>query len=197
MHVGGWGGSTWVDEVNRVDAACGGHGHRVCKGAHRHPHDWPANTRHTQLTGSRKEVTGAQPLVKTMGSSTASRPRPALNTASCLHLESGTAKLTGPAEALRRSHTMSRPSPAVLSSWLSLICWMPAGRQTRRSRQPSTKVVVSGIHNQQPQARCPASVSCRTTSVPGTCSKQAACPPVMRPCCEKTALGFAGFSRML
>lgn len=42
------------------------------------------------------------------------------------HLASGTANLTGPAEALRRSHTMSRPSPAVVSSWLSFTCEMPA-----------------------------------------------------------------------
>lgn len=42
------------------------------------------------------------------------------------HLASGTANLMGPAEALRRSHTMSRPSPAVVSSWLSFTCEMPA-----------------------------------------------------------------------
>lgn len=51
--------------------------------------------------------------------------RLAQRTVSLAHLVSGTANLRGPADALRTSNTTMRPSPAVVSSWLSLSWQMP------------------------------------------------------------------------
>lgn len=101
------------------------------------------------------------------------------------HRVSGTAKETGPAAAERRSQTMSRPSPAVVTSWESLIWAMPAG-----GWRWGVWVALGfkfGSHRRcaGAQAWAEGEVGRRHHA------------PVMRPCCWNSRLGLLGFSRML